>query len=95
VVLSPDESTLIYCLGEGGEAVGFADVATRKETGQVKLNGRPLSLTMSADGRYAFAGVQDQDKIFVVSIPERKIVKVISTPKEAGPDPALPLPPLP
>jgi len=76
---------------QAGEAVGFADVAGRKETLVVPLGGRPLSLTMSADGRTAYAGVQDQDRIFVISVPERRIVRVIETPKGAGPDPALPL----
>jgi hypothetical protein len=46
---------------------------------------------MSKDGRLAYAGVQDQDKVFVVAVPERRIVRTISTPKAAGPDPALPL----
>ncbi|MEZ5356803.1 MAG: hypothetical protein R2762_29550 [Bryobacteraceae bacterium] len=91
VAVTPDARTLVYNL-QPGEAVGFADLATRKETGQVALGGKPLSLTMSPDGKYAFAGVQDQDKIFVVSIPERRIVKVIATPKDSGPDPALVLP---
>ncbi len=90
IALTPDGATLVYNL-QPGEAVGFADVATAKEIAQVPLGGRPLSLTMSRDGRTAYAGVQDHDKIFVLSVPERKIVRVIATPKGAGPDPALPL----
>jgi YVTN family beta-propeller protein len=90
VVLTPDERTLVYNC-QPGEAVGFADVATRKQTALIPLGGRPLSLTVSKDGRLAYAGVQDQDKVFVVSVPERKIVRTISTPRSAGPDPALPL----
>ncbi len=91
VIVTPDAKTLIYNL-QPGEAVGFADLATRRETGQVALGGKPLSLTMSPDGKYAFAGVQDQDKIFVISVAERKIVKVIATPKKSGPDPVVVLP---
>jgi YVTN family beta-propeller protein len=91
VGLTPDGRTLIYSLG-GDEAVGFADIATGKETGQVPLGGRPLSLTMSPDGVWAFSGVQDQDKVHVISVAQRKIVQTIATPKGAGPDPALPLP---
>jgi YVTN family beta-propeller protein len=91
VALTPDGKTLVYNL-QMGEAVGFADVASRKQTATVPLGGRPLSLTLSADGRTAYAGVQDQDKVFVLSVPERKIVQVIRTPEGAGPDPALPLP---
>jgi YVTN family beta-propeller protein len=91
VALTPDGKTLVYNLGEGGNAVGFADVASLKETTVLPIGGRPLSLTLSKDGRFAYAGVQDQDRIVVVSVPERRIVQVIETPKGAGPDPALPL----
>jgi DNA-binding beta-propeller fold protein YncE len=92
VALTPDGKTLVYNLGEGGNAVGFADVASLKETTVLPIGGRPLSLTLSSDGRFAYAGVQDQDRIVVISVPERKIVRIIETPKGAGPDPALPLP---
>ncbi len=91
IALTPDEKTLIYNL-QPGEAVGFADPATRQQTGEVALGGRPLSLTLSPDGRLAYAGVQDQDKVFVVSVAERRILRVLQTPKGSGPDPALPLP---
>ena len=92
VALTPDGKTLVYNLGEGGDAVAFADVATRKETAVIPLGGRPLSLTLAPDGRLAYLGIQDQDRIVVVSVPERKIVRTIRTPKGAGPDPVLPLP---
>jgi YVTN family beta-propeller protein len=90
MALTPDGRTLVYNLGfEPG--VGFADVATGKETGIVKLSGRPLSLTMSPDGRRAFAGIQDQDKVVFISVPDRKIERVIELPKDSGPDPVIPL----
>lgn len=91
VAITPDGRTLVYSLGQKGEAVGFADVAAGKETGTVPLGGQPLSLTLSRDGKFAFSGVQDQDKIHVIDVDKRKIIRTISTPKEAGPDPALPL----
>jgi hypothetical protein len=90
-VITPDQKTLVYNL-QPGNGVGFADIATRKELTRIDLTGNPLSLTMSADGKFAYAGVQDQDKVFVISVPDRKIVKTFQTPKEAGPDPILPLP---
>jgi YVTN family beta-propeller protein len=91
VVLTPDGSTLVYNLG-AGHAVAFADVAKQTEVAVVPIGGQPLSLTMSADGKFAYAGIQDQDKVVVVSVPERKIVQTFQTPKQAGPDPVLPLP---
>lgn len=91
VAITPDGKTLVYSLGEKGEAVGFADVATRRETGRIALGGQPLSLTLSKDGRWAFSGVQAQGKIHVIDVARRTIVRTIVTPKDAGPDPALPL----
>jgi YVTN family beta-propeller protein len=91
VALTPDGAQLVYNL-QKGEAVGFADVAAEKQTAMVALDGPPLSLNLSADGKLAYAGVQSLDKVFVVSLAERKVVQVFSTPREAGPDPALPIP---
>jgi YVTN family beta-propeller protein len=91
VAITPDGKTLVYSLGEKGEAVGFADTATRKQTATVPLKGQPLSLTLTKDGTYAFAGIQSQDKIHVIDVAQRKIIRTITTPKDAGPDPALPL----
>lgn len=92
VALTPDGHTLVYNLGEGGDAVAFADVASKKEMTVIPLGGRPLSMSLAPDGRLAYLGIQDQDRIVVVSVPERKIVRTIRTPKGAGPDPILPLP---
>jgi YVTN family beta-propeller protein len=83
--LTPDERQLIYNL-QPGEAVGFADVLSRKQIATVALPGPPLSLNLSPDGALGFVGVQSLDKICVVSIAERKIVRVFDTPKGAGPD---------
>jgi YVTN family beta-propeller protein len=90
IAVTPDGKTLVYNLGfEPG--VGFTDVASRKQVAAIPLPGRPLSLTMTRDGRRAFAGVQEQDKVFVISVAERRIERVIETPEGSGPDPAIPL----
>jgi DNA-binding beta-propeller fold protein YncE len=89
--LTPDEKTLVYSIGGEGAQVGFADVAAGKETGRVDLGGHPLSCTLSKDGRYAFAGVQDNDEIYIVSVADRKVVQVIKTPAGHGPDPVMEL----
>ncbi|HWB86269.1 MAG TPA: YncE family protein [Bryobacteraceae bacterium] len=90
IAITPDGKTLVYNL-QVDLGVGFADIASRKQVAALNLGGRPLSLTMTPDGKLAFAGVQDQDKVFVISVPERKVLRVIETPKGAGPDPAIPL----
>ncbi|MBI2685771.1 MAG: hypothetical protein HYX27_05610 [Acidobacteria bacterium] len=91
VAITPDGKTLVYSLGQKGQAVGFADTATGKQTGTVALNGQPLSLTLTKDGKYAFSGIQDQGRIHVIDVAQRKIIRTITTPMDAGPDPALPL----
>ncbi len=90
IALTSDEGTLVYNLQAGG-GVGFADVRTRTETGRLTLPGHPLSLTLSRDGRTAYLGLQDSEKIAIVSVPGRKIIRVIDTPIGAGPDTVVPL----
>ncbi len=85
---TPDETLLVYSL-QSGRAVGIADVAAGRQVAEIPLGGQPLSISLSRDGRYAFAGVQDEDQIWIVSVPERKVVQVIDTPPGAGPDPVL------
>ncbi|MBI4874908.1 MAG: YncE family protein [Acidobacteria bacterium] len=90
IAITPDGKTLVYNTGMDG-GVGFANVAARKQVATIPLGGRTMSLTMTPDGQRAFTGIQDQDKVFVISVSDRKVVQVIQTPKAAGPDPALPL----
>lgn len=90
VFLSSDEKTLLYNL-QAGSAMGFADAGSGKETARIPLPGQPLSLSLSADGKTAYLGIQDSDKIVVVSVVERKIVRVFDTPAGAGPDSIEPL----
>ena len=88
VALTPNGRTLVYNLING---VGFADVAAMKQITTIDLGGRPLSLTMTRDGSRAFAGVQDQDKVFVIDVPVRKVSSVVDLPKGSGPDPVIPI----
>jgi DNA-binding beta-propeller fold protein YncE len=89
IEFTPDEKTLVYSIGGDATQLGFADVATGKETGRVELGGPPLSCTLSKNGKYEFAGVQDSDEIYVVSVADRKVIQVIKTPKDHGPDPVM------
>jgi YVTN family beta-propeller protein len=91
VALTPDGKTLVYNASDR-ESVTFVDAATGQEMTVVPIGGRALSLTMSRDGKWAYAGIQDQDRVVVLSAPDRRITHVIATPKNSGPDPALPLP---
>jgi YVTN family beta-propeller protein len=90
VFLSPDEKTLLYSM-QAGAAMGFADTNSGRETARIKLPGPPLSLALSTDKLTAYLGIQDSDKIVVISVPQRKIIRVFSTPPGAGPDSIEPL----
>jgi YVTN family beta-propeller protein len=90
LAVTPDGNTVIYAL-QAGQAVGFANTKTLQEEKQIPLPGQPVSLTLSADQRSAFSSVQAQDKIFVISIADRKIERVITAPAASGPDPFRPL----
>ena len=90
LVVTPDGKTLLYALQEG-RSVGFADVATRKEVAQIPLSGRPVSMSLSLDGQVAYSSVQEEDKIYVISVPQRKVLRIFETPKGTAPDPVVPL----
>ncbi len=86
--LTPDETQVVYAL-MNDHKVGFADIAARKEIALVDLTGPPVSLEMSDDGKYALAGAQDTDTVYVVSVADRKLVQQFNTSSGAGPDPVL------
>ncbi len=88
VELTPDGKDLIYNLGED-QAVGFASLGSGKQTAAIPLGTRPLSLTLSRDGEFAYVGGQEIDTVFVISVRERRIVRKFKTPNQAGPDPVL------
>ncbi len=88
VVATPDEKLLVYSL-QSGQAVGIAELESRQEVAQIPLGGSPLSISLSKDGRFAFAGVQDEDQVWIVSVPDREVVQVIDTPPGMGPDPVV------
>ena len=90
VFLTPDGKTLVYNL-QTGSSMGFADVVSRRETARIALPGQPLSVSLSHDGQTAYLGIQDVDKVVIVSVPRRAIVRVFDTPKGAGPDTIEPL----
>jgi len=84
--LAQDDRYLVYSLIDENK-VEVADPKTRKVLGQVALAGRPVSLTISRDGRYAFASAQDDDTVYVISIADRKLAREFKTKKGSGPDP--------
>lgn len=86
--ITPDGATLVYALMHD-QKIEFADVARRRPIAQVGVEGSPVSLTVSQDGKYAFASAEEKDTVFVISVPERKLIRSFKTAQGAGPDPAV------
>jgi YVTN family beta-propeller protein len=83
---STPDGTLVYAAMHD-KKVEFADPKARKVLGSVDLDGTPISLQVSPDGQYAFASGEEQDTVFIVSVPERKLVRQFKTGPGSGPDP--------
>ena len=88
IELTPDGKTLVYNLATD-QAVGFASLGSGKQTALIPLGTRPLSLTLSPGGEFAYVGGQEIDTVFVISVSERRIIRKFKTPNQAGPDPVL------
>lgn len=86
IALTPDGKTLVYALMHE-KKVAFADPVTRRQTDYVLLPHEPVSLTVSRDGKLAFASAEEAGIVYLVSISEKKIAGEIKTEKGAGPDP--------
>jgi YVTN family beta-propeller protein len=91
VAVTPDGRQLVYALMHESK-VEFADATSGRILGQVALGGQPVSLNLSSDGKLAFASAQDIDTVYVISVPERKIVRQFRTAPGARPDPVLEFP---
>lgn len=86
--VTPDGKWLVYALLHDKQ-VGIIDTAKRRQVATVALGGQPFSLTLSPDGQRAYASAEEDDTVYVVSVPQRKVLKSFKTPKGAHPDPVL------
>lgn len=90
VAVTPDRSTLVYALIHD-RAIGFADVKTRREIATIPVEGMPVSLHLSPDGRTAFAASEEADTVHIVDVAARKLIRSFKTPKGYAPDPVMEL----
>ena len=86
--VTPDGRYLVYALMHDHK-IEIADLQTRMPVGQIAVEGEPISLSVSADGLYAFASSEEIDTVHIISLKDRKLVRSFKTPKGAGPDPVL------
>jgi YVTN family beta-propeller protein len=89
--ITADDRTLVYAMLEA-QKIGFADARSRKVIAEITIPGRLVSLNLSPDGKLAFASAQWDDTVYVVSVPEHKVVRVLKTLPGGGPDPVLEIP---
>ena len=87
VGLNGDETIASYGLF-GDEAIGFADIAERREIGQVKMAGPAVSLEMH-DADTALSCAQDAGVCYVASVSQQQLLHEVKVAEGAGPDPAL------
>ncbi len=75
-------------------AVEFASPLTRKVIGKVPVPSKSglVSLHVSTDGKFALTSAEEDDTVYVISIPDRKIVRRIRTAAGTAPDPAMLVP---
>jgi len=87
------DGTLVYALMHEN-VIELADPGTRKVTGRIPVPAKApiVSLTTSPDGRLAFASAEEAETVYVVSLPDRKVVREIRLPAGTGPDPVLEIP---
>lgn len=88
IALTPDGTRLVYALMHE-KKVAWADPSTRRQLDYVLLPAEPVSLHLSKDGKLALVGAEQADRVYLVSLAERKIIAEIATEKGAGPDPVM------
>ena len=86
--VTPDGRYLVYALMHDHK-IEIADLQTRQPVAQIAVEGEPISLSVSADGKFAFASSEEIDTVHIISLADRKLVRSFKTPKGAGPDPVL------
>jgi YVTN family beta-propeller protein len=69
--------------------VEVADPASRKVVARIPLPHPVVSLGLSRDGRRAYASAEDFQTVYVVSIPDRKVLREIKTAPGMNPDPVI------
>jgi YVTN family beta-propeller protein len=88
IAITPDGSTLVYALMHD-KKIAFANPRTRRQTDYLVVPQTPVSLKLSPDGTHAFASAEESDAVYIISIPQKRIIQEIHTAQGAAPDPVL------
>jgi YVTN family beta-propeller protein len=85
IAATPDGTMLVYALMHDGK-IEFTDLSRRRPVAQTGVEGQPVSIAVSPDGKWAFAASEERDLIHVISIAGRNLVRSFATAKGAAPD---------
>jgi hypothetical protein len=88
--LGAPSSSPMSCRGTSGGPCTNADFG-KLDSGTATGRQIQIGWPKPCDSRVVYLGIQDKDKVVVVSVPDRKIIRVIDTPAGAGPDTVAPL----
>jgi len=83
--ITPDNSTLVTASTWKG--IGFFDVASHELLYHLQMPFQMFSMTLSADGKYAFASAEPEEISYIISVEERKVVFKFKTIPGSRPDP--------
>lgn len=79
-----EKGVLVYASNLKG--VGFADERTHEVLQHIDLPHKLFSMTLSHDQQTAFAAAEEDDLVYVVSVPERRVLQSFATPAGTRPD---------
>src|SRR5579883_938355 len=88
MAVTPDGRRLVYALYHEN-CLEVADPRARRVVARIDLPEHVVSLNLSRNGKLAFASAEEKDTVFVVSLPEQKVVQTIHTAPGSGPDPVM------
>jgi DNA-binding beta-propeller fold protein YncE len=88
MAMTPDGKRLVYALYHEN-FIEVADPRAKRVVSRIAQPDHVVSLNLSRDGKLAFASAEDKDTVFVVSLPEQKVVRTIHTASGSGPDPVV------
>ncbi len=88
IAITPDGATLVYALMHDNK-IAFANPRTRRQTDYLIVPRTPVSLKLSPDGTHALSSAEESDTVYIISVPQKKIIQEIRTAQGAAPDPVL------
>jgi DNA-binding beta-propeller fold protein YncE len=88
--ITSDGTTLI--IGGNDGTVEFIDPMSRTILGSVKLPNYLFSMGISQDERFAFTADEPNNRVYILSIADRKLVRTIIPVENAHPDPVWDVP---